>query len=232
MPNVVSTKYTGDKNDRLDHMVIVYQIDDHTIYVGVDQFENEDLIKFSGKFMEQTGLVLMWYHADKVSSPHAYIRLHEGEKTPPQNLVQIACQIVKDGSIEGTKKPACDIVFTPATNLAKTKGMNPGQVSFHKRALMGVERAVRKDAKILKSIEKLRSECSLSDLEAELEDLVANKKKSKKKDDWDDAFASDDGDFDEWGDPKPKKNAPAKKETLFGSLPKAEFNPNMEDDFM
>lgn len=216
-------------------MVIVYQIEDHTIYVGVDQFENEDLIKFTGKFMEQTGLVLMWYHADKVSSPHAYIRLHEGEKTPPQDLVQIACQIVKDGSIQGTKMPACDIVYTPATNLAKTKGMNPGQVSFHKRALMGVERAVRKDSKILKAIEKHKSDCTLADLEAELEDLVAlKKKKQSAQDNWDKAF-DDSDDVDEWGDPKPKaskKAAPAPRGTMFGDIPKAEFNPNMEDDFM
>ena len=208
--------------DQKPFMVWVYEIDGHTIWVGVDQFENEELIKFSQKFMEKSGLTLIWYHADKVSSPHAYIRLHEGETTPPKNLVQIACQIVKDGSIEGTKRPALDIVFTPASNLMKTKTMNPGQVSFHKRALMGVEHAVRKDTKILNMIEKLKTEARVADLEAELEDLVSNKARAKGKK----AAAVED---DLWGD-EPAK--PAQRETMFGDIPKAEFNPNMEDDFM
>jgi hypothetical protein len=73
-------------------MVILYAIEDYTIYVGLDQFENEDLIKFSGRFMQLSGLVLMWFHADQFSSPHAYIRLHEGEQTPPPSLIGMACQ--------------------------------------------------------------------------------------------------------------------------------------------
>ena len=204
-------------------MVWVYEIDGHTIWVGLDQFENEELIKFSQRFMAESGLTLIWYHADKVSSPHAYIKLHEGETEPAKNLVQIACQIVKDGSIEGTKRPALDIVFTPASNLMKTKTMNPGQVSFHKRALMGVERAVRKDQKILNMIEKLKTEVKVADLEAELQDLVANKGKAKAK------KAAKDDDADLWdAEPEPTPQ----QETMFGDIPKAEFNPNMEDDFM
>ncbi|OHT08969.1 hypothetical protein TRFO_22303 [Tritrichomonas foetus] len=213
-------------------MVIIYQIDDHTIWVGVDQFENEELIHFSQRFMEQSGLTLMWYHVDKFSSPHAYVRLHEGETTVPKKLADICCQICKDGSIEGTKHPAVDVVYTPASNLAKSKGMNPGQVSFHNRKLVGVEHGVRKINQILKFITTVRSECTVKDLEQELEDLVANKKKSKGKkvqndDDWDDGG-------DDWGEPVKKDPRETAKDAkrMFDDIPKAEFNPNMEDDFM
>jgi hypothetical protein len=211
-------------------MVILYVVDDYTIYVGIDQFENEDLIKFSGRFMELSNLILLWYHADKCSSPHAYVRLREGEKAAPANVVAAACQIVKDGSIEGTKKAAVDIVWTPASNLAKRKGMNPGQVTFSDRSLVGVERAVRKDTKILRQLEKVKSEITLADLEAELEDLAAGKGKGKVKAKKADDGWGDDGEDDGWGE-APAATTP-KKATMFGDLPKAEFNPHMEDDFM
>lgn len=211
-------------------MVILYQVDDHTIWVGVDQFENEELIHFSQRFMEQSGLTLMWYHVDKFSSPHAYVRLHEGETTVPKKLADICCQICKDGSIEGTKHPAVDVVYTPASNLMKTKGMNPGQVSFHNRKLMHVEHGIRKNNQILKYIATVRSECTVKDLEHDLEDIVAIKKKSKNEanqdDDWGDDF--DDGD-------KPAKKTPVDKrgvQQMLDNIPKAEFSTNMEDDFM
>ncbi|KAH0792126.1 coiled-coil domain-containing protein [Histomonas meleagridis] len=183
--------------------------------------------------MEETGITLIWHHADKYSSPHAYVRLNPGETVVPKSLANICCQICKDGSIEGVKHPAIDVVYTPASNLMKTKTMNPGQVSFHDRKKIGVYRGVRKDAAILKSLEKIYSEASMSDLEIELQDIVANKKnksKSKKqKEDWDDFD-------DDWGDAPAKPHTQNKKKSghidMFGDIPKAEFNPNMEDDFM
>lgn len=213
-------------------MVIIYQVDDYTVWVGVDQFENEELIHFSRRYMEQSGLTLMWYHVDKFSSPHAYVKLHEGETTVPRKLINICCQICRDGSIEGTKLPAVDVVVTPATNLMKTKGMNPGQVSFHDRKQAHIEHGVRKVNQILKFIQTVRSECTVKDLEQELDDLVANKKKKgaakvqqEEGDDWGD---------DEPFDSKPKKSKidPKAAKRMFDDIPKEEFNPNMEDDFM
>jgi hypothetical protein len=213
-------------------MVIVYVIEDHTIYVGLNQAENEHLIRFSGRFMQLSGLVLMWFHVDKFSSPHAYIRLHEGEETPPLNLVAVACQIVKDGSIEGTKKPTCDVVWTPASNLAKHKGMNPGQVTFANRALVPVEHAIRKDTKILRQLEKVKGDITLQDLEAELEDLTSGKKKAKQKQPrpLDDGWGDDEPDWDE---PAPRKPPdPKKMESMGSQLTQAEWTANMEDSFM
>jgi hypothetical protein len=207
-------------------MVILYTIEGHQIYVGVDQFENEELILFSGKFMEQTDLKLIWYHVDSFSSPHAYIRLEGSETAPTARLAAIACQIVKDGSIEGTKRPQVDVVHTPASNLAKFKGAHAGQVSFKDQNLCGYERAVKKDTKILRALEKVKSEITMQDLEEELEDLRARKKgkgkaKPKKPD-------SD----DDWGDDSGKKEPVKKQGSMFADQPKVEFNPNMEDDFM
>ena len=46
--------------------------DGHTIYVGKDKFENEELIKY--------GLPIdIWFHADEYSSAHVYLRLFENE---------------------------------------------------------------------------------------------------------------------------------------------------------
>ena len=237
-------------------MVIVYQVKDHFIYVGVDQFENEDMIKWAQRYMSTLHLTLIWYHADKYSSPHAYIRLHEGETKPDPELVQCACQLVKNGSIEGTKKPACDIVFTPASNLKKTKQMNPGQVSFHKRELMGYERAIRKDTKILSMLEKVRSEMPLQNLEDEVVELWRAMKLKRNAGIEDDPFAdnaqeeyqfgeatfSKTGD-DEFDDPFESKPPPPKNKGkpkpvrpsalgMFEDIPKAEFNDHLEDDFM
>ena len=44
-----------------------------TIYMGKDKFENEELIKH--------GLPTdVWFHVDKLSSAHVYLRLNEGPK--------------------------------------------------------------------------------------------------------------------------------------------------------
>lgn len=221
-------------------MVIVYTVNNHFIYVGVDQFENEDMIKWAQRYMSTLHLTLIWYHADKYSSPHAYIRLHENETVPSRDLVQCACQIVKNGSIEGTKKPACDIVFTPASNLMKTKAMNPGQVSFHKRDLMGYERAIRKDNKILNMLEKNRSEIPLQELETEIDEIWKGMKE-KRAAAHDDPFADND-DEDPFADTNddpfesnPKKQGKPKAGRpldMFGDAPKAEFNTHLEDDFI
>lgn len=211
-------------------MVFLYYIDNHTIWVGKDKFENEELIHFSQRFVNSTGMTLIWFHADKFSSPHAYVRLNEGEIGVTKNLQNICCQIVKEGSIEGVKQNAIDVVYTPATNLMKTKTMNPGQVSFYQRNKSSVIRGVKKDQQILKTIEKMVQEVTMNDLEVELEDILAQKKnKSKGKksnDDWDD--------WDE--EPKQHQSQKTTKKSgvidMFGDIPKAEFNPNMEDDFM
>ena len=57
--------------------------DGHTIYVGKDKFENEELIKY--------GLHIdIWFHADEYSSAHVYLRLFENETF--ENFSQLALE--------------------------------------------------------------------------------------------------------------------------------------------
>ncbi|KAJ7726529.1 cytoplasmic protein [Mycena metata] len=98
------------------------------LYMGRDKVENEDLIKYA-----YPGDV--WFHVDKLSSAHVYIRLPEdGSMTwdaIPEALLTDCAQLVKANSIEGNKKDNLTIIYTPADNLKKTGDMAVGQVSFH-----------------------------------------------------------------------------------------------------
>ncbi|KAL4209744.1 DUF814-domain-containing protein [Rhizopus microsporus] len=97
-----------------------------TIYMGKDKFENEDLIKYG--FPED-----VWFHVDKLSSAHVYVRLQPGQTwldIPPE-VVDDCAQLVKANSIEGNKKNNITVIYTPWDNLKKTPGMETGQVTFH-----------------------------------------------------------------------------------------------------
>ncbi|THH14967.1 hypothetical protein EW146_g5435 [Bondarzewia mesenterica] len=98
-----------------------------TIYMGRDKVENEDLIKYA---WPQD----VWFHVDKLSSAHVYLRLPESiaswESIPEPLLIDCA-QLVKANSIEGNKKDNLTIIYTPGSNLKKTGDMAVGQVSFH-----------------------------------------------------------------------------------------------------
>ncbi|EMD39616.1 hypothetical protein CERSUDRAFT_111925 [Gelatoporia subvermispora B] len=97
-----------------------------TIYMGKDKVENEDLIKYA---WPQD----VWFHVDKLSSAHVYLRMPEGmtwESIPEALLIDCA-QLVKANSIEGNKKDNLTIIYTPGDNLKKTGDMAVGQVSFH-----------------------------------------------------------------------------------------------------
>jgi hypothetical protein len=95
------------------------------VYVGKDKFENEDLIKFG---WEED----VWFHVDKLSSAHIYLRLREGETWDniPEELITDLAQLTKANSIEGNKKDNITIIYTPWSNLKKDGSMAAGQVSF------------------------------------------------------------------------------------------------------
>ncbi|TDL18344.1 cytoplasmic protein [Rickenella mellea] len=102
-----------------------------TLYMGRDKVENEDLIKYA---WPQD----VWFHVDKLSSAHVYLRMPEGmtwDAIPEPALIDCA-QLVKANSIEGNKKNNLTIIYTPGDNLKKTGDMAVGQVSFHSDKLV------------------------------------------------------------------------------------------------
>ncbi|CAG8953726.1 hypothetical protein HYFRA_00006615 [Hymenoscyphus fraxineus] len=88
------------------------------IYVGKDKVENEDLIKYG---LEED----VWFHVDKLSSAHIYLRMNEGEtwENIPQDLLTDCAQLTKANSIEGNKKDNITIIYTPWSNLKKDGSM-------------------------------------------------------------------------------------------------------------
>ncbi|KAH9932765.1 cytoplasmic protein [Epithele typhae] len=111
-------------------MVLFFTSSSHNppvmIYMGKDKFENEDLIKYA---WPQD----VWFHVDKLSSAHVYLRMPEGMTwdTIPEPLLIDCAQLVKANSIEGNKKDDITIIWTPGDNLKKSGDMAVGQVSFH-----------------------------------------------------------------------------------------------------
>lgn len=203
-------------------MVIIYNIDNHLLFVGDDKFENDGLIKYSQRYMSELKTPVYWFHVDNFSSPHAYLRLNEGETVPPQKLVMVCSQIVKLGSIEGVKRPAADVIYTLCTNLAKTKSLNVGTVTFVPNAEILYNRAVRNNKQIEKMLEKAKQTTTIPDMERELTDLIKNskfKKQTKENDSYD--YSSD-----ESTGKKTKKSG-----GLLGDVPKYDGN-NDSDDFM
>lgn len=210
-------------------MVIVYFIQNHLLFVGNDKFENDGLIKYSQRYMKELNAQVLWFHVDNLSSPHAYVRLNEGEKEVPPILAQMCAQIVKNGSIEGVKRPSVDVIYTSCTNLAKNKGMKVGTVTFLPNSQVITMHGVKKDNNLLKQLEKVKQIQELPQMEKELNDLIYNSKKRKaKQDNHQDAFDDDLNWDDDVGNSEEKDDL--KKQ--MSEIPKAEFSTNLEDDFM
>ena len=97
----------------------------------------------------------MWFHVDKLSSAHVYLRLNKVGETSsdncrensflfwryvqgqgiddvPASVIEDAAQLVKANSITGNKTNNIDVVYTMWSNLKKTAGMEVGQVGFYR----------------------------------------------------------------------------------------------------
>lgn len=86
-----------------------------TIYVGKDKVESEqhpsrlDLIQISSTDEELIKYAWpqdVWFHVDKLSSAHVYLRMPESMQweSIPEVLLADCSQLVKANSIEGTSK--------------------------------------------------------------------------------------------------------------------------------
>lgn len=121
------------------------------------------------------------FHVDDLPSPHAYVRLEKGQTINdiPEEVLEDCCQIVKEGSIQGSKLKSVPVVYTYWSNLKKTQGMDVGQVSFHDEKSI-LKRNVTKDKDIIKYLNKTKVQKDI-DLKKEREDYDKNKQRELKK---------------------------------------------------
>uniref|UniRef100_K3WKA0 NFACT RNA-binding domain-containing protein n=1 Tax=Globisporangium ultimum (strain ATCC 200006 / CBS 805.95 / DAOM BR144) TaxID=431595 RepID=K3WKA0_GLOUD len=134
----------------------------HTIYMGKDKFENEDLIRYG--FLED-----IWFHVDDLSSAHVYLRLPMGKSALDdisETCLEECAQLVKENSIEGSKKKSVNVVYTKWRNLKKTQSMEVGQVGFNHPERVRTYAVAEKNRDILKALNKTKLE-KYPDLEEE-----------------------------------------------------------------
>ncbi|KAF8272608.1 cytoplasmic protein [Lactarius quietus] len=146
-----------------------------TVYMGRDKVENEDLIKYA---WPQD----VWFHVDKLSSAHVYLRLPESipswEEIPEALLVDCA-QLVKANSIEGNKRNDLTIIYTPGDNLKKTGDMAVGQVSFHNDKRVKRVHVPKRENAIVNRLNKTKVE-RVVDHEAERIERVKSENAAKR----------------------------------------------------
>ncbi|CAL4961384.1 unnamed protein product [Urochloa decumbens] len=147
---------------------------DYTIYMGADKNENEELIKYG--LPED-----VWFHVDKVSSAHVYLRLKKGETidTISEGLLEDCAQLVKAHSIQGNKMNNVEVVYTPWSNLKKSPSMDVGQVGFHNPRMVRVLTVEKRVNEIINRLNKTRVE-RRPDLKAEKEASNAAEKAERK----------------------------------------------------
>jgi hypothetical protein len=127
----------------------------YKVYVGRDKYENEELIAHGWEND-------VWFHVDKLSSAHVYLRLKDGEtiESIPEDVLEDCAQLVKHNSIEGNKIGNVGIVYTMWANLNKTGDMAVGQVGFHNTR--AVKRVVveKRNNEIVNRLNKTKEEAS------------------------------------------------------------------------
>ncbi|XP_072161549.1 coiled-coil domain-containing protein 25 [Bemisia tabaci] len=146
-----------------------------TLFMGVDKYENEELIKWG--WPED-----VWFHVDKLSSAHVYIRLKPGQSIDdiPSSVLDDAAQLVKHNSIEGNKINDVDIVYTMWSNLKKTDGMEVGQVAFHNDKEVRKMRVAKRINEIVNRLKKTVKSAQ-PDLRAEREERDKKERATKKR---------------------------------------------------
>ncbi|XP_066450725.1 coiled-coil domain-containing protein 25 [Eleutherodactylus coqui] len=146
----------------------------YTIYMGKDKYENEDLIKYG--WPED-----VWFHVDKLSSAHVYLRLQQGQTIDdiPKDVLTDCAQLVKANSIQGCKMNNINVVYTPWANLRKTGDMDVGQIGFHRQKDVKSINVEKKVNEILNRLEKTKDE-RFPDLVAEKESRDREERNEKK----------------------------------------------------
>eukprot|EP00934_Nitzschia_sp_Nitz4_P007817 Nitzschia sp. Nitz4//scaffold159_size51929//48287//49103//NITZ4_006888-RA/size51929-augustus-gene-0.82-mRNA-1//-1//CDS//3329537601//7807//frame0 len=146
----------------------------YVIYMGRDQHENEELIKY-GQPED------VWFHVDNLSSAHVYLRMKPGMTLDDitEDLLLQCSTLVKANSIQGCKKADVPVVYTRWKNLKKTPGSADGQVGFHRPENVRRLPKVEKNNPVVKQLEKTREE-RFPDLYQEQQKRLAEIQRQKK----------------------------------------------------
>ncbi|PWN47973.1 DUF814-domain-containing protein [Violaceomyces palustris] len=145
------------------------------IYMGRDKIENEELLTYG---LEKD----VWFHVDKLSSAHVYLRLNDAIPSweqIPESLLQDCAQLVKANSIEGNRKNNLTIIYTPWSNVKKTGDMAIGAVSFHNDRKVKRTFVKERDNTIVNRLNKTRKERQV-DHEAERQERLREEGRRKK----------------------------------------------------
>lgn len=144
----------------------------YQIVTGKDKLENDLLIKYGYR-----DLNYIWFHADKYSSGHIYLKLYPDEKSlddVPSEVVNDCLQLCKSESIQGNKMSQCAIIHTPWHNLRKNQYMKPGEVSFKSMQRVRRTQCYARDQRLLNRLAKTRVEVTDG-----VEELLHHAKKTK-----------------------------------------------------
>jgi hypothetical protein len=145
------------------------------LFMGIDKYENEDLIKWG--WPED-----VWFHVDKMSSAHVYLRLRQGQTIDdiPSSVLEDAAQLVKANSIMGNKMNDIEVVYTMWANLKKTPAMEVGQVGFHKEKEVRKIKVTKRINEVVNRLNKTKKE-EHPDFRAEREKRDRLEREDKKK---------------------------------------------------
>jgi len=141
--------------------------------MGEDKYENEDLIRWG--WPED-----VWFHVNKLSSAHVYLRLHPNETIEdiPQAVLDDCAQLVKANSIQGNNQNNLDVVYTLWSNLKKTANMEVGQVGFHNDKEVLTCHVPKRINEIVNRLNKTKTE-KKPDLRAEREERDRKEREKK-----------------------------------------------------
>ncbi|XP_022798863.1 coiled-coil domain-containing protein 25-like isoform X2 [Stylophora pistillata] len=105
-------------------------------------------------------IITLWFHVDKLSSAHVYLRLRKGETLDdiPMTVLTDCAQLVKANSIQGNKMNNIAVVYTLWDNLKKTADMEVGQVGFHINKEVRIIKVEKRINEIVNRLNKTKEE--------------------------------------------------------------------------
>lgn len=124
----------------------------------------------------------MWFHVDKMSSAHVYMRVKKGQTWDDltEEELEDCAQLVKANSIQGNKENNVWIVYTPWANLKKLPRMEVGQVGYHDLKLVRRIKVEKRQNEIVNRLNKTKRE-EYPDLAAEREAYDSEVREEKKR---------------------------------------------------